>query len=82
MRAVLNTLLLSVMPVRPTRSASARIFCTPATSRSGKRNTPQCACIVRRISLPTSKTLSPFFCPSSRARRAIVRSAASAGSVL
>src|SRR5437899_2643636 len=78
-RAVLNTRLLSLTWVRVARSAISRIFFTPFASMSGKRNTPQCACMVRRISMPTSATDSPFFWPSSRARRAWVRSAASLG---
>ena len=45
------------------------------------RNTPQCACIVLRMSLATSCTRSPLFETSSAAKRATVASPPSAGNV-
>src|SRR6266496_6666821 len=81
-RAVLKTRLLSLIWVRDARSAMPRIFFTPSASVSGKRNTPQCDCIVRRISVATSATDSPFFWLSSLARRERVRSAESLGGSL
>ena len=62
-----------------TRAATSTILFTPFSSMSGKRNTPQCACIVWRMALPTSYTLSPFFWPSNRANRASENSPAPFG---
>src|SRR5260221_8401872 len=65
------------MKVRSTRLAISSTFCTPFCKSSGKRNTPQCACMVRRRSFSTSTTRSPEVAPSRRARRARVASPAS-----
>jgi hypothetical protein len=78
-RAVLKTFDLSWMQVLATRAPSALTLRTPATRSSGKRNTPQCACMVRRRSLSTSGTRSPEAAASSRASRAREASPASFG---
>ena len=80
-RAVLNTWLLSLITMCRARSATASISATPCANNSGKRNTPQCVCMVFRIASPTSTTLSPKLF-SRRFTRAKVASAALAGNGL
>ena len=79
---VLKTFDVSFRPMAFTRSAIALILATPSSMLACVRKTPACFCIVARMSLATSCEYSPFVAPSSRASRASVRSAASAGSGL
>ena len=82
MRAVLKTLDLSARWMPLTRVAKAFICDTPSSIVVCVRNTPANCCMVLRMSLATSCAYSPPVVASNLFKRASVKSAALAGSVL